>query len=53
MKYYAKCNNVFNTSDVVIYDELGVQRYKIKHRMLKTITGLKIYDENNKFLFKK
>lgn len=51
MKYYAKCNNVFNTSDVVVYDELGVQRYKIKHRMLKTITGLKIYDKENKFLY--
>ena len=51
MKYYAKCNNVFNTSDVIVYDELGVQRYKIKHRMLKTITGLKIYDKHDKFLY--
>lgn len=51
MKYNAKCNNVFNTSDVVIYDELNIQRYKIKHRILKTITGLKIYDKDNKFLY--
>ena len=51
MKYYAKCNNVFNTSDVIIYDEHEVQRYKIRHRILKTITGLKIYDEYNKILF--
>ena len=51
MKYYAKCNNVFNISDVVIYDEFDVQKFKIKHRILKTITGLKIYDKDNKFLY--
>jgi len=51
MKYYAKCNNVFNISDVIIYDELQVQKFKIKHRILKTITGLKIYDKDNKFLY--
>lgn len=51
MKYFAKCNNVFNNNDVVIYDEEGIQRYKIKHRILKTITGLKIYDKDNKFLY--
>ncbi len=51
MKYYAKCNNVFNTSDVKIYNEEGIQRFKVRHRILKTITGLKIYDADNKFLF--
>jgi|LGOV01.1.fsa_nt_gb uncharacterized protein YxjI len=51
MKYYAKCNNVFNISDVIIYDENDIQRYKIKHRILKTISGLKIYDQDNKFLY--
>lgn len=51
MKYFAKCNNVFNKSDVIIFDENNVQRYKIKHRILKTITGLKIYDKDNKFLY--
>lgn len=51
MKYTAKCNNVFNTNDVVIYDDLGTQKFKIKHRILKTITGLKIYDKDNKFLY--
>ena len=51
MKYYAKCNNVFNKSDVSIYDIEGNKKFKIKHRILKTITGLKIYDEDNKFLY--
>ena len=51
MKYYAKCNNVFNISDVIIYDESQAQKFKIKHRILKTITGLKIYDSDNKFLY--
>ncbi len=51
MKYYAKCNNVFNKNDVFIYDIEGNKKFKIKHRSLKTITGLKIYDEDNKFLY--
>ncbi len=51
MKFYAKCNNVFNLSDVKIYDEFHIQKYRIKHRILKTITGLKIYDSNNNFLY--
>jgi uncharacterized protein YxjI len=51
MKYFAKCNNVFNNKDVIIYDEENVRRYRIKHRILKTITGLKIYDKDNKFLY--
>lgn len=51
MKYYAKCNNVFNTSDVIVYNEQGEQRYKVRHRILKRITGLKVYDSDNKILF--
>ena len=51
MKYFAKCNNVFNKNDVIIYDEEHVQKFKIKHRILKTITGLKVYDKDNKFLY--
>lgn len=51
MKYYAKCNNIFNKSDLVIKDEQDFQRYRVKHRILKTITGLKIYNKDNKFLY--
>lgn len=52
MKYYAKCNGVFNKSSVQMVDENGEVYYTIEHAKLPIILGLVIKDEINQRIYR-
>lgn len=51
MNYYAKCNNVFNTSEVNITNENDEILFIIKHKLLKTISGLTVLSKHYKKIY--
>ena len=52
MKYYSKCNSVFNSSKVLIVGEDETHYFTITHAKLPIIQGLKIFDEVNNLSYK-
>ena len=52
MKYYVKCNNVFNRSVVELTGEDDIVYYTIKHAKLPKIYGMSIIDEINNKTYK-
>ncbi len=52
MNYYAKCNNVFNRSNVELIGEDELLYFTIEHSKLPVISGLKIIDEINNTTYK-
>ena len=52
MKYYAKCNNVFNRNNVELVGEDEVVYFTINHSKLPIIFGLNIIDEINNVTYK-
>lgn len=52
MKLYANCNRVFNQNEIILRSETGKIYFSIKHIFLKKITGLKIYNEKQKEVYR-
>ena len=52
MKYYSKCNGVFNRNNVKMIGEDEILYFTIEHAKLPIISGLKIIDEINNTTYK-
>ena len=52
MKYFAKCNNVFNRNDVELINEEGSLIFTFEHSKHPIIFGLNIIDEINQISYR-
>ncbi|MBN2604535.1 MAG: hypothetical protein JXR62_01770 [Bacilli bacterium] len=52
MRFYANCNSFFGKNDIILKDEANNIRFIIKYFNLKKATGLKIYNDRQKEIYK-